>query len=138
MHEFGSVPEADEVERLRAALAAETLRCLEIERQLDGAGANFEEFVSMVAHNLRECLRDVASFSQLMAENYAGRLDSDAIAFLDRIRDGSESMQSLLTAMVDYWATIPGAQQLSPTDMEAVVYQALLCTAGKIAERSAV
>ena len=68
----------EEIERLRKALDAETQRCLDAERQLDRANADFEEFVSMAAHNLRESLRDVASFSQLMAETYAGRLDSDA------------------------------------------------------------
>ncbi len=58
----------------------------------------------MAAHNLRESLRDVASFSQLMAETYAGRLDSDAGVFLERIQEGAARMQSLLTDVVDYWA----------------------------------
>jgi light-regulated signal transduction histidine kinase (bacteriophytochrome) len=64
---------------------------------LERASADFEEFVSMAAHNLRESLRDIASFSQLMAETYAGRLDSDAGVFLARIQDGAAHMQSLLT-----------------------------------------
>ena len=60
-----------------------------LRKQLDRANADFEEFVSMAAHNLRESLRDVASFSQLMAETYAGRLDSEAGAFLARIQEGA-------------------------------------------------
>ena len=59
----------------------------------------------MAAHNLRESLRDVASYSQLMAETYAGRLDSDAGVFLERIQEGAARMQSLLADVVDYWAT---------------------------------
>ena len=127
-----------EIERLRKALDAETQRCLEIQQQLDRASAEFEEFVSMIAHNLRESLRDVASFSQLLAEAYAGRLDSDAGAFLDHIQQGAARMQSLLADVVDYWATGTSEQQSSPTDMEAVLRQALLCTDKQIAERSAV
>ena len=100
--------------------------------------AEFEEFVSMAAHNLREPLRDVASFSQLMAETYAGRLDSDAGVFLGRIQEGAARMQSLLAAMVDYAATGAGERQLSPTDMEAVLRQALLCAEKQITERSAI
>ena len=117
----------DEIERLRQALDAETRRCLEVQRQLDRANADFEEFVSMAAHNLRESLRDVASFSQLMAETYAGRLDSDADVFLERIQEGAARMQSLLADVVDYWATDTGDRQPSRTDMEAVLRQALLC-----------
>ncbi len=128
----------DEIERLRKALDAETRRCDEVQRQLDRANAGFEEFVSMAAHNLRESLRDVASYSQLMTETYIGRLDSDAGVFLERIQEGAARMQSLLADVVDYWATGTGERQSSRTDMEAVLRQALLSTDKQITERSAV
>src|ERR1039457_1918044 len=109
----------------------------EIERMRRALEAEFEEFVSMAAHNLRESLRDVASFSQLMAETYAGRLDSDAGVFLERIQEGAARMQSLLADMVDYWATGTQDRQASRTDMEAVLSQALLSTDKQMTEQSA-
>jgi light-regulated signal transduction histidine kinase (bacteriophytochrome) len=127
-----------EIERLRKALDAETRACLQVRRQLDRASAEFEEFVSMAAHDLRESLRDVASFSQLMAETYAGRVDSDAGVCLGRIQEGAARAQSLLTGMVDYWATGTGDRPSSRTDMEAVLNQALLSTDKQIAERNAI
>jgi light-regulated signal transduction histidine kinase (bacteriophytochrome) len=127
----------DEIMGLRQAVEAETKRCVELQLKLDRADAEFEEFVSMAAHNLCESLRDVDSFSQLMAETYAGRLDSDAGLFLGRILEGAARMQLLLTDMVDYWAS-GTIQQTSPTDMDAVLRQALLCAGKQIAERSAV
>ena len=75
---------------------------------------------------MRESLRDVASYSQLIAETYVGRLDSDAAVFLGRIQDGAARMQSLLADMVDYSAAGTGERQSSPTEMEAVLCQALL------------
>ena len=128
----------DEIERLRRALDAETGRRLEVERQLDLANTEFEEFVSMAAHNLREPLRDVASFSQLMAEAYAGRLDCDAVVFLERIQQGAASIQSVLAGVVDYWATSTPDRQASRTEMEAVLCQAILRADRQIAARSAV
>ena len=128
----------DEIERLRTALDAETRACLDSQRQLERANAEFEEFVSMAAHNLRESLRDVSSFSQLLAETYTGRLDSDAGVFLDRIQEGAARMQSLLGAVVDYWAAGTGDRQACPTDMEAVFHQALLSTDKQIAELGAI
>jgi len=128
----------DEIQRLRQALDTETRACLEVQRQLDRASAEFEEFVSMAAHNLRESLRDVASFSQLMAETYAARLDPDAGVFLDRIQQGAARAQSLLADAVDYWATGTPDGQSSRADMEAVLGQALLLTDKQIAERSAI
>jgi light-regulated signal transduction histidine kinase (bacteriophytochrome) len=138
MGDSGETLAQDEIERLRHDLDAETRRCLAVEARLDQADAEFEEFVSMTAHNLRESLRDVASFSQLMAETYAGRLDSEAGVFLERIQEGAARMQSLLADVVDYWATGAGDAQSSRTDMEAVLSQALLSVDKQIAERSAI
>jgi light-regulated signal transduction histidine kinase (bacteriophytochrome) len=123
----------NEIERLRVALEAETRAGLDVQKQLDRANAEFEEFVSMAAHNLRESLRDVASFSQLMAETH-----SDDGACLEHIREGTARMQSLLADMVDYWTTAAGDRQTSRTDMEAVLRQALLSTDKLIVERSAI
>jgi len=110
---------------------------LEMQRQLERANAEFEEFVSMAAHNLREPLRDVAAFSELLAETYGGRLDSDAVVFLERIQQGAARIQSVLSAVVDYWATNAGGRQPSRTDMEAVLCQALLRADAQIAARGA-
>ncbi len=138
MSNSGQTRTKDEIERLREALDAETRACADVQRRLDRAGADFEEFVSRAAHNLRESLREVASFSQLMAETYADRLDSDAGALPGHIQDGVARMQSLLTDMVDYWATDAGDRQPSRTDMEAVLGQALLSTDKQITERGAI
>ncbi len=127
----------DEIESLRNALELERQRYLDAQRQLDRANEEFEVFVSMAAHNLRESLRDVASYSQLMAETYDGRLDSDAGVFLGRIREGASNAQSLLTDVVDYWTTDTIDGRSSGTDMEAVFHHALLSTEKQIAERSA-
>ncbi len=127
-----------EIERLRIALEAETRACLEVQRRLDRASADFEEFISIAAHNLREPLRDVASFSQLLAETYAPQPDSEAGVFFGRVQEGAGRMQSLLSDMVDYSELRAGGEASSRADMEAVLRQALLCADKQMAERSAV
>lgn len=121
----------DEMERLRQALDAETRACVELRRQLDRANAEFEEFVSMAAHNLRESLRDVASYSELMAETPDG-------LNLERIREAAAAAQSLLGDIVAYWATGAGQRQSARTDMDAVLCQAVLSAGKPIAERCAI
>jgi light-regulated signal transduction histidine kinase (bacteriophytochrome) len=138
MRDSDAIGAKDEIGRLREALDAETLRCRELQRELDRANAEFEEFVSVAAHDLRQPLRVVALFSQLMAETNAGRPDSDAGVYLGRIQDATAEMQSLLTDVVDYWAASAGGRQPSRTDTEAVLRQALICTDKQITERSAI
>ena len=98
---------------------AERLR--QAQKQIEQANADFEEFVSIAAHNLRESLRDVAANSQLMSETYAGRLDADADLWLRRIQQGVASMQSLLTDIVEYAVDDTVDRQPLRTDMEAVL-----------------
>lgn len=109
-----------------------------VRMQLDRVNAEFEEFVSMTAHNLRESLREIACYSQLMSETYASRLDSDADVYLERIQLGASTAQSLLADVVDYWTMDGRERQFSPTDMEAALIQALLCADRQITDRSAV
>jgi chemotaxis family two-component system sensor kinase Cph1 len=107
-----------------------------LQRRLDRANADFEEFVSIAAHNLRESLRDVTAFSQLIAETSANRLDAEAGAFLVRVQAGAANMGSLLTDIVDYAGA--GSRQFSQTGMEAVLRQGLLTTEEQIRERGAI
>ena len=117
-----------EIERLRQ----------EVRRQSEQANAEFEEFISMTAHDLREPLRDVAANSQLLAETCAARLDADAVVFLDRIQQAAVSAQTILAAVVDYWDNGNGGRQPSPTDMETVLCQALLRAGKQIDARHAI
>jgi chemotaxis family two-component system sensor kinase Cph1 len=119
-----------EIELLRKALDAESRRSIDIQRQLDRANAEFEEFVSIAAHDLRESLREVASFSELMAE-------TDPSVYLERIREGAARAQSLLGNIVDYWAAGTGERWSSRTGMEAVLRQALVSTEKLITDEGA-
>ncbi len=127
-----------EIERLRQALDAETIRGVEMQRQLERAGAEFEDFVSKAVHDLREPLRDMAVYSQLMAETYAGRLDNEADTYLKRMQEGAGRMQALLADVMDYWTTNHTGSEPARTDMEAVLRHALLVTESQVTERSAV
>lgn len=127
----------DEIERLRQALDAQTQTCLDLQRQLDRTNTEFEQFVSTAAHNLRESLRDVMAFSQLLAEAQSAQPGSETGAFLEHLREGAAKMQALLADIVDFWSMGAGNRQPAPADLEAALRHALLCEEKRIAERGA-
>jgi light-regulated signal transduction histidine kinase (bacteriophytochrome) len=129
-------PLQSELESLRKALDAETGSRVELQRQLDRINGEFEEFISTAAHNLREPLRDIAAFSQLLAEDYAGGLDATAAGYLVHIREGAARIQSLTSAVVDYWSAV-GERKFTPTDMDAVLSHALLAESERLLAGSA-
>ena len=92
----------------------------------------------MTAHDLRQSLRDVTAYSQLLSGSCAERLEPEARGFLEHIGDSAARMETLLTAVVEYASLDGGEKGASETDMEAVLQRALLRKDAQIAARNAV
>ncbi|MGD0213428.1 MAG: PAS domain S-box protein [Terriglobales bacterium] len=111
------ITERKRAEERLAAQAAELQKTqdeLEIrvnERTVDLANANkvlessnveLQQFAYVASHDLQEPLRMVASYTQLLAKRYKGRLDSDADEFIAFAVDGCNRMQGLIRDLLTY------------------------------------
>ena len=106
-----------ELERLQAELET-------AENRLRRCNADFQEFVARVSHDLREPLRTVGSYCQLLAVKNAGQADEDAALYTKYILDGAERAQSLLTSMVEYATAEPEKRHPTHVDVNAVFFEA--------------
>jgi PAS domain S-box-containing protein len=87
----------DVTERRRAE--AELQRTAE---ELLRSNGERERFAYLASHDLQEPLRVMASFTQLLAQEYRDKLDAEAREYIGYVIDGAKRMQSLINQLVEF------------------------------------
>jgi PAS domain S-box-containing protein len=96
-----------------------------------------EQFAYVASHDLQEPLRMVASYVQLLARRYRGKIDADADDFIHYAVDGATRMQNMINDLLAYSRVGTRGKPFVPADFESVLNRALLNLQVAIAETRA-
>ncbi len=106
-------------------------------KKLEISNSELQQFAYVASHDLKEPLRMVTSFLQLLKQRYKYQLDTDANEFIDFAVDGAKRMHNLIEDLLLYSRIMTKGHEFSSVNMEEVLENVLLNLKISLEENSA-
>ena len=106
-------------------------------RDLQRSNQDLERFAYVASHDLREPLRTVGSYAQLLQRRYGGQLDESAGEFIEFMVDAVNRMQGLIQDLLGYSRAGRAEKALQAVPLQPVV-DGILRDLGQVIEETGV
>ena len=137
VHEAQALIHAAALEEQNEALKRTERRLEETVEELETSNEQLEQFAYAASHDLREPLRMVTSYLDLIDRRYGDEFDADGEEFLAFARDGAERMDATIDALLEYSRVETQGGAFEAVDLDAVLDDVLADLQFKLEESDA-
>lgn len=104
---------------------------------LERSNRDLQQFAYVASHDLREPLRAVSSYCELLREDYHGKLSPEADQYIGFAVNGAQRMQRLVSDLLAYAQVSAGETKMQRVELTPVLRRAEEALAVPIAEAQA-
>jgi PAS domain S-box-containing protein len=125
-------------ENLELKVKERTKELEEVITALKNSNEELEQFAHVTSHDLREPLRMITSFLQLLERRYNDQLDDDAHEFIEFAVDGAKRLDNMINDLLKYSQVKNMERKLVPVNTEEILKETLLNLKVPIDENNAI
>jgi light-regulated signal transduction histidine kinase (bacteriophytochrome) len=107
-------------------------------KELAKSNADLEHFAYVASHDLREPLRMITSFLQLLERRYKDQLDTDANEFIGFAVDGAKRLDAMIKDLLAYSKVSSEEREFSLIKLENILEETLINLKVQIDENNAI
>jgi PAS domain S-box-containing protein len=106
--------------------------------KLEISNKELEEFAYVASHDLKEPLRMITTFLQLLKKKYSHELDQDATDFINYAVDGARRMDEMINDLLEYSRVSSKERKFEYLQSEKIVGRVLTNLGAMIEEKNAI
>jgi len=93
--------------------------------RLEQSNQALQDFASIASHDMKEPLRKVISFGNLLRQKHKDSLGQTGNDYLNRMLYATQRMQSLLTSLLEYSRVIMNPEPFKEVDLNDIIHEVL-------------
>lgn len=93
-------------------------------KQLVSVNEQLEQFAYVASHDLREPLRVIVCFTDLLMKEYGDKLDDTGRRYMEINRQAAKKMEAMVADLLEYGRLGQNAERLVETDCNSILQQA--------------